>query len=73
MNNGQQLGLGMNLLGLVLFAIWLVIRHHISTPLSIIFTMIFLALLCASLFVLIRSTLQSQKALEQTTRQNKQS
>jgi glucan phosphoethanolaminetransferase (alkaline phosphatase superfamily) len=59
MNKGQKTGLSLNLIGVVLFVIWLIIRSYIPTPLSILVAVIFLGLLGASLFLLIYHTRQA--------------
>jgi hypothetical protein len=61
MNKGQQLGSGINFLGLILFVIWFIVRNKISTTVSIIFAVIFLGLLAASLFIMIRASVQVQE------------
>ena len=61
MNKGQQLGLGMNLIGLALFVVWLFVRTRIPDILSIGLAVVFLGLVGASLFVLIRSLRQDNQ------------
>jgi hypothetical protein len=61
MNKGQKTGLGLNFIGLVLFVVWFVFRNSLSTTGSIIFAVIFLGLLVASLVVMIRATRQASK------------
>jgi thiol:disulfide interchange protein len=61
MNKGQKTGLGLNLIGVALFVIWLIIRSNIPTSISILVTVVFLGLLGASLFLLIYATRQAGK------------
>jgi hypothetical protein len=61
MNKGQQIGLGLNFLGLVLFVIWFIFRNRIPISLSITFAAFFLGLLLISIFLMIRSTRQGNK------------
>jgi hypothetical protein len=56
MTKGQQIGLGLNALGLALFAIWFVLRNQLPNSLSIVLAIVFLAVLGASLFLLISAT-----------------
>lgn len=64
MNKGQQIGLGINFLGLILFVVWFIVRNRISTTFSIIFAVIFLGLLVASLFIMIDATRQAHEAVK---------
>jgi hypothetical protein len=61
MNKGQQIGLGINFLGLILFVVWFIFRNRQSTLFSVIFAVIFLGLLLISIFIMIRSTRQGNK------------
>ncbi len=56
MNKGQKTGLGINFVGLILFVVWFIFRNALSTTLSLIFAAVFLALLVASLIIMIRAT-----------------
>ncbi len=60
MNKGQQLGLGINVLGLILFVVWFIVRNRISATVSIVFAVVFLGLLVASLFIMINATRRHQ-------------
>jgi Ca2+/Na+ antiporter len=55
MNKKQQAALSLNALGVALFVIWLVVRNQLPSILSIALAVVFLALLGASLFLLIRA------------------
>jgi hypothetical protein len=64
MNKGQKIGLSLNLIGVVLFVIWLMVRSNLPTWLSISLAVIFSGLLGASLFLLIDFTQQASKENE---------
>lgn len=61
MNKGQKTGLGLNFIGLVLFVIWFIVRNIIPTSVSILFAVVFLGLLIASLVAMIRATRAAAK------------
>jgi hypothetical protein len=55
MNKRQQIGLGINFLGLILFVVWFIVRNSLPDVLSVAFAVIFLSLLAVSLVLLIRA------------------
>ena len=59
MNKGQQIGFGINVLGLILFVVWFVLKNRLPTSVSIIFAFIFLGLLLASIFIMLKATQQA--------------
>jgi c-di-AMP phosphodiesterase-like protein len=69
MNKGQKTGLSLNFIGLLLFVVWFMVRNIISTSVSIIFAVIFLGLLVASLVVMIRATRQTQISEDKNSKQ----
>jgi hypothetical protein len=72
-NKKQQLALGINFLGLLLFVVWFVIRNNLPDTLSIVFSIIFLSLLGISLVLLIRAAIPTKEIQtnEQPTTKNK--
>jgi hypothetical protein len=61
MNRGQQIGLGINFLGLILFVVWFIVRNSLPNVLSITFAVIFLSLLAVSLVLLIRAATSTKE------------
>ena len=61
MNQGQHIGFGMNVLGLILFLAWFLVRNHLSTTLSIVFAFLFLGLLLTSIFIMIKASQQGKQ------------
>ncbi|MGL4611724.1 MAG: hypothetical protein ACRCYY_18945 [Trueperaceae bacterium] len=55
MTKKQQIALGINFLGVVLFLVWLFVRNSLPGILSLVFAVIFLGLLALSLVLLIRA------------------
>ncbi len=61
MNKRQQIGFGINILGLILFVVWFIVKDRLPTSVSIIFAILFLGLLLVSIFIMLRATQQNNK------------
>jgi hypothetical protein len=66
MNKKQQIALGINFLGLLLFVVWFVVRNSLPNTLSIVFAVTFLGLLALSLVLLIRAVKPSKEVKDET-------